>query len=609
MQPVFPPLLRRYSAFWLLLALLFPMACFRALADDTNQPVQPGWDQLMNGSLDSKLIEIRGVVETLLNRSNGWTRVDFRTRDGSLKIEMRRAGITPGPMEQYENCVIRIRGKVIVDRTAAYRVKSGQIRMHDAEILVDQPAPPDLFSIPTRRVVSLVQSDVDYDPFRPIKVKGQIVFVRGWDYFMMDGNDGLRFTMKQPEPLVPGDVVEVVGFPDVLSASAPMLRSAVVHKVGHTDLPTPKKISADDLIRPTLDSTLVRVDALLASIRQTPTNLVMEMQAGSWRFLARLIVDEKSMPPLQIGSQLELTGVYCAQGGYKALGEDVAAVDLLLASPADIKVLTRPSWWTLPKLLFVVGVLVFILIVAILWITQLHRKVEQRGAALEAQIRERQRAEHERALEQERARIAQDLHDQLGSDITEISMLADRAKSHGGDVRVEQLEQLGDRSRHMIAALDEIVWAMNPAHDSLESLISYFCLFADRFLGLANISWRLEGTPATVNYVVDSHKRHQLFLAFKEALTNIVRHSHATEVRLNILQDNGELSFVIADNGRGLPQKDVRTEEMSGVNNMRHRIEKLGGRFELGSESGQGTTLKFFVPYANHNNHDHHSHS
>jgi len=379
--------------------------------------------------------------------------------------------------------------------------------------------------------------------------------------------------------------------------------------VGHTDLPTPKKISADDLIRPTLDSTLVRVDALLASIRQTPTNLVMEMQAGSWRFLARLIVDEKSMPPLQIGSQLELTGVYCAQGGYKALGEDVAAVDLLLASPADIKVLTRPSWWTLPKLLFVVGVLVFILIVAILWITQLHRKVEQRGAALEAQIRERQRAEQERALEQERARIAQDLHDQLGSDITEISMLADRAKSHGGDVRVEQLEQLGDRSRHMIAALDEIVWAMNPAHDSLESLISYFCLFADRFLGLANISWRLEGTPATVNYVVDSHKRHQLFLAFKEALTNIVRHSHATEVRLNILQDNGELSFVIADNGRGLPQKDVRTEEMSGVNNMRHRIEKLGGRFELGSESGQGTTLKFFVPYANHNNHDHHSHS
>jgi len=609
MQPVSPPLLRRLSAVWLLLALLLPMLCFRALADDTNQPVQPGWDQLMNGSLDSKLIEIRGVVETLLNRSNGWTRVDFRTRDGSLKIEMRRAGIAPGPMEQYENCVIRIRGKVLVDRTAAYRVKSGQIRMHDAEIFVDQPAPPDLFSIPTRRVVSLVQSDADYDPFRPVKVKGQIVFVRGWDYFMMDGNDGLRFTMKQPESLVPGDVVEVVGFPDVLSASAPMLRSAVVHKVGHTDLPTPKKISADDLIRPTLDSTLVRVDALLASIRQTPTNLVMEMQAGSWRFLARLIVDEKTMPPLQIGSQLELTGVYCAQGGYKALGEDVAAVDLLLASPADIKVLTRPSWWTLPKLLFVVGVLVFILIVAILWITQLHRKVEQRSAALEAQIRERQRAEQERALEQERARIAQDLHDQLGSDITEISMLADRAKSHGGDVRVEQLEQLGDRSRRMITALDEIVWAMNPAHDSLESLISYFCLFADRFLGLANISWRLESTPATVNYVVDSHKRHQLFLAFKEALTNIVRHSRATEVRVNILQENGELSFVIADNGQGLPQKDERTEEMSGVNNMRHRIEKLGGRFELGSESGRGTTLKFFVPYANHNNHDHHSHS
>jgi len=591
----------------LLLPLLFTVN-FRTLADDPEQPIQPGWDQLMNGSLDSKVVEIRGIIENILNRKNGWSRVDFRTRGGVLRIELRRDGITPGPMEQYDNCVIRIRGKVIVDRTDSARVKSGQIRMHDAEIFVDQPAPPDLFAIPTRKVATLVQSDVDYDPFRPIKVKGQIIFIRGLDHFMMDGSDGLRFATKQVSTLQPGDLVEVVGFPEVLTASAPQLRAAVVRKTGHAELPPPKRISADDLIRPSLDSTRVTVDAMLASIRQTPTNLVMEMQAGSWRFLARLIVDEKSLPPLQIGSKLELTGVYCAQGGYKALGEDVAAVDLLLTSPSDINILSRPSWWTLPKLLFVVGVLVFILMVAILWITQLHRKVEQRSAALEAQVRERQRAEQERALEQERARIAQDLHDQLGSDITEISMLAARAKSHNGETRLEHLDQLGDKSRRMITALDEIVWAMNPAHDSLESLISYFCLYADRFLGLANIHWRLEGTPISVNHVVDSRKRHQLFLAFKEALTNIVRHSHATEVRLTIHQENEELSFIISDNGRGLPPTEQRTEEMSGVNNMRHRIEKLGGRFEMGSESGSGLTLKFFVPYA-HNNHDHHSHS
>ena len=71
----------------------------------------------------------------------------------------------------------------------------------------------------------------------------------------------------------------------------------------------------------------------------------------------------------------------------------------------------------------------------------------------------------------------------------------------------------------MVTALDEIVWAMNPAHDSLASLVSYFCLYADRFLGLANITWRLEGPTGPADQVVDSRHRHQLFLAFKEALT------------------------------------------------------------------------------------------
>ena len=130
-----------------------------------------------------------------------------------------------------------------------------------------------------------------------------------------------------------------------------------------------------------------------------------------------------------------------------------------------------------------------------MWITQLHRKVEQRTAELENQIQERQRVEHQRAMEQERARIAQDLHDELGSGITEISMLAARAGSASApdEKRARYLEQMGDKAREMVTALDEIVWAMNPKHDSLVSLVSYFCLYADRFLGLANIAWRLEG--------------------------------------------------------------------------------------------------------------------
>jgi signal transduction histidine kinase len=200
-------------------------------------------------------------------------------------------------------------------------------------------------------------------------------------------------------------------------------------------------------------------------------------------------------------------------------------------------------------------------------------------------------------MEQERARVAQDLHDELGSSLTEISMLGARARSASAsdEKRNNYLEQMSEKSRDMVAALDEIVWAMNPRHDSLASLVSYFCLYADRFLGLAGIAWRLESAPAPDGVVVDSRHRHQLFLAFKEGLTNVVRHSGASEVRLDIGLEAGRLRLVIADNGRGLPVS-ARTEEMDGVANMRARLEKLGGGFEMMSEAGRGTTLRFQVP-------------
>ncbi|HEY3913921.1 MAG TPA: histidine kinase dimerization/phosphoacceptor domain-containing protein [Verrucomicrobiae bacterium] len=102
-------------------------------------------------------------------------------------------------------------------------------------------------------------------------------------------------------------------------------------------------------------------------------------------------------------------------------------------------------------------------------------------------------------MEQERARIAQDLHDELGSGFTEITMLSARAKS---TTRDGYLDQMADKARQMVTALDEIVWAMNPTHDSLASMISYFWLYAERFLGLANIAWRLDGPFQMEDHVV-----------------------------------------------------------------------------------------------------------
>jgi signal transduction histidine kinase len=252
-----------------------------------------------------------------------------------------------------------------------------------------------------------------------------------------------------------------------------------------------------------------------------------------------------------------------------------------------------PFQWVL-----MVGVLACGLFAAAFWITHLRRKVAERSAALQAQIQERQKVEQQRLMDQERARIARDLHDELGADITEISMLATRAQSDGGsgDDGRRCVEQMADKTRQMVAKLEEIVWAMNPQHDSLEALVSYFSFFADRFLGLANIKLAIDSTGEAANLAVEARVRHQLFLAFKEALANVVKHSGASEVRIVIRASNGDLRVEVADNGRGLKEAATTAAGHDGITNMRRRMEKLGGQFEITGVAGQGTKVEFSVP-------------
>jgi signal transduction histidine kinase len=557
------------------------------------EPVRPTWDQLVNGSLDAQYVEIQGIVTGVQTN-----RVTLRTRGGMVNVELRVAGVNASELKRYEDALIRVRGCLLaLWDYVTHQVRVGEIRIYDADIMTDQPAPADLFSSPSKTPAELLLFDPEAGVFERVKVSGQIVYVREPEYFMMQSSNGLRFSVKQPAGLQVGDQVEAVGFPEISGSGAPVLRESVARKNGQASLPEATHLRADDLMRAGYDATRVRVDGKLVSIRRTGVDQVLELQNGVRTFIARLSGGRGSVPDFAVGSRLELVGVYAGERGNRAVGQDIASFELLLNSPGEVRLLARPPWWTLERLLVIVGALACVLAATVLWITQLHRQVEERTAQLEAQIQERQRAEHQRAMEQERARIAQDLHDELGSSLTEISMLGVRARSVSlpDEKRNGYLEQVGAKAREMVAALDEIVWAMNPGHDSLASLVSYFCLYADRFLGLANIAWRLEDSSGSPDHAVDSRRRHQLFLAFKEALTNVVRHSGATEVRLGLRLDEDQVRLTLSDNGRGLPAQ-ARTEGMDGMANMRARLEKLGGRFEMTSETGRGTILRFYLP-------------
>ncbi len=557
------------------------------------EPIKPTWDQLVNGSLDAQPVELEGIVTAV--QTNGLT---LLTRGGVIKVELRLNGEGLDGLARYENARVRIRGCLFASWDyVTHQVKMGDVRIYAADIIVAEPAPVDLFSSPSKTAGELLLFDPLAGVFQRVKVSGQIVHERDGEYYLVDGARGLRFMPKQPVMLARGDLVDVVGFPDLLGSASPVLREAVVRKRGQAALPPARDLASDDLINADHDATRVLVEGTLVNQRRAKSATILEMQNGVRTFIARVTDRAETMPSLAVGSRLELTGVYAGLGGNRAAGQDISAFELLLHSPTDIEVLARPPWWTLKRLLYIVGALAAVLAGAMLWIKQLHRQVEERTTELAAQIQERQRVEQQRALEEERTRIAQDLHDELGSGITEMSMLAARAKSaaSSNNKRGSYLDEVGGKARELVTALDEIVWAMNPRHDSFSSLVSYFSLYADRFLGLANIAWRLEQPGAQPDRPIDSRRRHQLFLAFKEALTNVVRHSSATEVCISIRCEGERLLMSVADNGRGLPS-DARTENMDGVVNMRGRIEKLGGEFKIDGASGRGTTVRFDVP-------------
>jgi signal transduction histidine kinase len=221
-------------------------------------------------------------------------------------------------------------------------------------------------------------------------------------------------------------------------------------------------------------------------------------------------------------------------------------------------------------------------------------------------------------MERERARIAQDLHDDLGAGLTEISFGSEFAQDPtlGLEETRQHTQEIGTRARELVTALDEIVWAVNPKNDTVASLASYLCQFAERFLRPARLRLRLKVARDLPNFPLNAEERHNLFLAVKEALHNVVQHSRATEVQLAIDVEAGVLTVRVGDNGCGFhpaaspiasregarpgdhgPARESNSRsEADGLGNMRRRLEQIGGGYELASCDGQGTTATFRFP-------------
>jgi len=217
--------------------------------------------------------------------------------------------------------------------------------------------------------------------------------------------------------------------------------------------------------------------------------------------------------------------------------------------------------------------------------------------------------ERQRSLERERARIARDIHDDLGASLTRITLLSQSVGTELDDpiqARAD-VDQIYQTACNLTRAMDEIVWAVNPKHDTLDSLVTYLGRFAQNFMSTAGIRCRLDAPMDFPHTSVTAEIRHNVFLAFKEALNNVIKHAKATEVRVLMELQKDQFTLILTDNGCGFGSKagvavsaparePTRAASGNGLANMCRRLEEVRGLCRVITAPAEGTRIEFSIP-------------
>lgn len=253
--------------------------------------------------------------------------------------------------------------------------------------------------------------------------------------------------------------------------------------------------------------------------------------------------------------------------------------------PAALQV--TPQFWQTRWFQFTAGGLTVMTLVGIVVLNE-RRRARRRMEVLEAQ----------QAVEKARRRIAQDLHDELGSAITEIVQLGDLTLQPEPDPQTlrSSVKTMTRLARQLGISLDEVVWTMSSRNDTLPNLVGYICNHAQEFLRHSGIRCRLDVTKNLPHVGVNSQLRHNLFMAVKEALNNAAKHSHAREIVIRVHHEDEMLRVTVEDDGRGFDPAAQHAGE--GLGNMRERLQAAGGRVEFISAANSGSKIVFILGVA-----------
>jgi signal transduction histidine kinase len=470
-----------------------------------------------------------------------------------------------------------------------------------APVRILKPAPRDPYAAPVRMAASLLTFSPEnlHSYAHRTHVRGVVTFSQiGSFVWIRDGTSGLRVETSEREALLPGDEIEVAGFPTLVSTT-PELQDAIFRKTGSTQPPVPVPLTSfneafdheDDLVA--VEGKLTQIQPILHGITCTLDN-----NGQLFKAVLKMPSGEPADPDWQTDARVRITGicnvVHDDNRPFAGMWQP-KSFEILLRTPADLRILQPPSWWTLAHLVTLLGIVTGVLVLAIGMLVLFSRKrLREQGAR-------RAMAEAEfSAIFAERNRIAREIHDTLAQGLGGISIQLECMKSGLKDPPANV-------TRHLDLARTLVRGSLADARRAIWEMRSQALENGDLATALEGVLKQMtDGLAIDARFQTTGQSRRLAPLAEnallhigQEALTNAVTHGRAKQIEARLEFGDKYVRLSVKDDGCGFnPGKPSSNGGGFGLLGMRERVERLHGELFVSSSPGSGTEISVTIPAA-----------
>lgn len=545
------------------------------------------YDQLATGVEDSQWVAVRGTIRAVVPAAEGHTLVEFLADGQRLTALVSHFNVPDG--DKLIASVATVRGVCRTRFNNRRQIRAPFLSVTSSDdITVETPAPANILQVP---LAQLFQFNPDTYYARRVEVKGVVAEQKGRSLFIQDHGAGLSVKTEQTNVYVPGDVVSVVGFPTVGQYS-PVLEDAVISRIQRGAPPAPIDIRPEELITGDYDGELVRLSARLMNHVQRGDEEILVLEADNMILSARVDSERtaNNFQGLQSGSELEVTGVCLTQpteNWNPSVITKPESFQLLLRSSNDVTVIRNPPWWTLSRLLWMLGIMSVVLLVGFAWVFVLDRRVRQQTAIIQ------QKLQREAVLE-ERTRIAREFHDTLEQELVAITIQLETVADQFDEapqIARQMLTLARNMTRRSLFEARRSVWDLRSHLLENSTLVNAIGEVGKLMTASSRvpISVATSGSPHKLPPQVENN----LLRITQEALANALKHARASHVNVSLDYQGGKVVLRIQDDGVGFDTNNsaIMYAGHFGLLDMSERAEKMGGTFSMVSNPDEGTEI------------------